>query len=182
MVVARTPPRPSVGPRTLELGPEPPAVANFLVHDFTVTADAVPATVIDLAARNVLDIEQRGPGVYVRLRPPSKAPLTPYEKRVLDHLHRQVRDDVVPAAALTTGPATQSKSWRRSFESEVVADAKARGPSHDAVDGGVFTLLSMASVAPALVVGLSVDLQWGGLVFVVALSLLGWLRARQPAA
>jgi hypothetical protein len=38
----------------------------------------------------------------------------------------------------------------------------------------------MASVAPALVVGLAVDLQWGGLVLVAALALLGWLRARHP--
>ena len=69
VVVARTPPRPPAGPKTLELGPEPPSVANFLVHDFTVTADAAAATLIDLAARNVLDIEQRGPEVfYVRMR------------------------------------------------------------------------------------------------------------------
>jgi hypothetical protein len=50
-----------VGPRTLELGPEPPAVVNFLVNDFRVTDDAVPATLIDLAARNVVDVEWRGP-------------------------------------------------------------------------------------------------------------------------
>ena len=68
--LARRPPEPPIGPRTLELGPEPPAVANFLVNDFRVTDDAVPATLIDLAARNVLDVEERGPGVfYVRLRP-----------------------------------------------------------------------------------------------------------------
>ncbi len=178
VVVARTPARPPVGTRTLELGPEPPAVANFLVHDFTVTADAVPATVIDLAARNVIEIEQRGPDVfYVRLRP-SEVPLTPYERRVLDQLQRQARDGVVPAAALTTGPEAESKRWRRSFDSEVVADAQARGLSQDAVDGGVFTVLSMASVAPALVLGLAWDLRWGGVAFVAALSLLGWLRAR----
>lgn len=181
VVVARTPPRPPVGARTLELGPEPPAVANFLVHDFGVTADAVPATVIDLAARNIIDLEQRGPGVYyVRLRATGDEPVTPYERRVLDHLQGRARDGVVPAAALTTGPEAESTRWRRGFESEVVADAKARGLSQDAVDGGVFTLLSMASVAPALVVGLAVDLQWGGLVFVAALALLGWLRARHP--
>jgi hypothetical protein len=34
----------SVGPTTLDLGPEPPAVANFLVHGFRVTDEAVPAT------------------------------------------------------------------------------------------------------------------------------------------
>ena len=83
---ARRPPEPPVGARTLDLGAEPPAVANFLVNDFRVTDDAVPATLIDLAARNVVDVEQRGPGVfYVRLRPAGRAVNT-YERRVLDHL------------------------------------------------------------------------------------------------
>lgn len=61
LLVSRMPPQPPVGPRTLELGPEPPAVANFLTHGWRVTDDAVPATLIDLAARDVVDIEQRGP-------------------------------------------------------------------------------------------------------------------------
>ena len=41
----------------------------------------------------------------------------------------------------------------------MVADAKARGLSMDAVDGGVFTALSMASVVPATVIGLTIDLR-----------------------
>jgi hypothetical protein len=70
--LVRRPPEPPVGPRTLDLGPEPPAVANFLVNDFGVTTEAVPATLIDLAARNAVDVEERGPGVFfVRLRAPS---------------------------------------------------------------------------------------------------------------
>ncbi len=94
-----------MGPRTLELGPEPPALANFLVHDFRVTAEAVPATVIDLAARNLVDIEQRGPGVfYVRVRPPGEHGLTAYERLVLGLLVERASDGVVPAEALTTGP------------------------------------------------------------------------------
>jgi hypothetical protein len=141
----------------------------------------VPATVIDLAARNVVDIEERGPDVfYVRLSEASEERLTPYERRVLDHLGRLVRDGVVPTAALTTGPEAESKRWRSAFDAEVVADAKARGLSQDAVDGGVFTVLSMASVVPALVVGLAWQLQVGAVVFVVALMLLGWLRKQHP--
>ena len=82
--LSRRPPEPPIGPKTLELGPEPPAVANFLVNGFRVTDEAVPATLIDLAARNVVDVEQRGPGVfYVRLRPNVDEPLNAYEQRVL---------------------------------------------------------------------------------------------------
>jgi hypothetical protein len=98
LYATRHPAVPPVGQRTLELGPESPAVANLLVHDFRATREAVSATVIDLAARRVLEIEQRGPGVYyVRLRPkPPEVPLTPYEKRVLEHLRRLASDGVCP--------------------------------------------------------------------------------------
>jgi len=60
----RSPSRPDPGPRTLELGPEPPALANFLVNDFVVTGEALPATVLDLAARGFAEIEERGPGTF----------------------------------------------------------------------------------------------------------------------
>ena len=179
---SRRPPEPPVGPKTLELGSEPPAVANFLVNDFRVTDDAVPATLIDLAARNALDIEQRGPGVfYVRLRSRSEDPLTAYERRVLAHLHERVSDGVVPAGALTTGPQTESKRWRRGFESEVVADAKARGLSRDAVDGPVSTVLTGAALVPALLSwAASGELEAGVVVVGAAIALLGWIRARHP--
>ena len=51
LYLVRRPPEPPVGARTLDLGPESPALANFLVRDFRVTDEAVPATLIDLAAR-----------------------------------------------------------------------------------------------------------------------------------
>lgn len=177
----RRPPEPDVGPRTLELGPEPPAVANFLVNDFRVTDDAVPATLIDLAARNVVDVEQRGPGVfYIRLRETVDEPLTRYERRVLDHLRRCARDGVVPAEALTTGPKAESTRWRRGFMSAVVDDAKSRGLSRDALDGPVFAVLSFAAAIPAALVWALSEFEPGVGVFGAALAVLGWIRARHP--
>jgi hypothetical protein len=44
LYLSRKPVEPLVGERTLDLGPEPPAVANFLVNDWRVTDDALPAT------------------------------------------------------------------------------------------------------------------------------------------
>jgi hypothetical protein len=179
--LARRPPEPLVGPRTLDLGSEPPAVANFLVSRFTVTDEAVPATLIDLAARNVVDIEQRGPEeFYVRLRSSLDEPLTAYERRVLDHLREHASDGVVPAEALTTGPQEESKRWGRAFRGEVVADAKKRGLSRDALDGRIFTVLSGAAVVPALLVWAVWEFEAGGGVFFAALALLGWIRARHP--
>src|SRR5919198_1249696 len=78
----RRPDEPEPGPPTLDLGPEPPAIANLLVHDFRVTRDAVPATLIDLAARRLVEIEEREPGSYVcRLEERSDGKLTSYERR-----------------------------------------------------------------------------------------------------
>jgi hypothetical protein len=179
--VLRRPPEPPIGPRTLELGPEPPAVANFLVSDFRVTDDAVPATLIDLAARNVVDVEQRGPGVfYIRLRSSLDEQLTAYEDRVLAHLRRKAHDGVVPAEALTTGPGEESKRWRRRFANEVVADAQARGLSRDALDGPVFTVLTLAAVVPALLVWALSSFEPGIIVVGAGVAILGWIRARHP--
>ena len=181
VLISRTPPQPPVGPRTLDLGPEPPAVANFLVHGFRVTDDAVPATLIDLAARNVVDIEQRGPGTfYVRLRPRGDMPLTAYEQRVLEHLDRVALDGVVPAAALTTGPQHESARWRRGFVSAVVSDAQSRGLSREAVAGAVFTGLTGAAAIPALLAWAAWEAGAGAAVFAGGLALLGWIRKRHP--
>lgn len=182
LYLLRKPPEPPVGPRTLDLGAEPPAVANFLVNDFRLTSEAVPATLIDLAARDFLEIEQRGPGTfYVRLRETDlHESLSPYEARVLAHLRARASDGVVPAGGLTTGPQEQSRRWRRAFEQEVVSDAKARGLSRDALDGPAFTVLTLAALVPALLVWVLSDFEAGILVLAAAVGILGWVRARHP--
>ena len=145
------------------------------------TDDAVPATLIDLAARNVVDIEQRGPGVfYVRLRPASDEALTSYERRVLDHLRSLALDGVVPGEALTTGPQHASARWMRGFVSGVVSDAQARGLSRDAVGGAIFTVLTGAAVIPAALVWAVWEFQAGVVAFVGAVALLGWIKQRHP--
>jgi hypothetical protein len=73
------------GPATMELGDEPPAVVDLLTNDWRVTADALPATLLDLAARDYLDLEQHGPGGTVcRVRRTSGEGLEAYERMVLD--------------------------------------------------------------------------------------------------
>ena len=177
----RTPPRPPLGPRTLDLGPEPPAVANLLVNDFRVTDEAVPATLLDLAARRLVDIEQRGPGLfYVRLRPHSSEGLTDYERRILGHLARRAQQDVVPVHALTTGERLDSRRWWIAFRREVVLDAQTRGLSLDALNSRELGVLALAAAIPAACF-LAV---WGSAAAVAALAcaavLLAWIRARHP--
>jgi membrane protein implicated in regulation of membrane protease activity len=154
---------------------------NFLTHGFRVTDDAVPATLIDLAARNVVDIEQRGPGVfYVRLREASTESLTSYERRVLDHLRECAHDGVVPAEALTTGPQKESARWMRGFVSGVVSDAQARRLSREAVGGAIFTVLTGAALVPAALTWVAWEFEAGVMVFVAGFALLGWIRRRHP--
>src|SRR2546423_13916449 len=110
-------------------GDEPPAVAAFLVNAWKVPRAAVPATLIDLAARRLLWIEEVGPDDFnVRLRNAQLPSLTDYERRVYDHV-RQLADahGVVPCGALTTGASNQSRAWWNGFRKEVRTDARRRG-------------------------------------------------------
>lgn len=146
----RTPP---VGPDTTELGPESPAVVNLLTHDWRVTAEAVPATLLDLAARRHLDIEQvAGEHLIVRVTTQGEPPqdLTSYERHVLRHLQSLAVDGVVPAAALTTGPDQVSDSWWRTFRRAVVGDAQGAGLSRRRWPASTIGVLTVGAALPGL--------------------------------
>lgn len=177
----RAPPRPPVGAMTLDFGPESPALANFLVNGFQVTAEASTATLLDLAARRMVEIEQRGPGVFfVRLGSPTAEHLERYESHVLRHLERRAHDGVVPVDALTTGGFAESKGWLRAFREEVVADAQGRGLARDAVGSRAFAVLAALSAIP----GACAWAAWGlgpaiGVVTAAAVC-LAWIRRKHP--
>jgi Predicted membrane protein (DUF2207) C-terminal domain len=138
------------GPATMELGEEPPAVVDLLTNDWRVTADAIPATLLDLAARDYVDLEEYGPGRTVcRVRRTSGAGLEVYERMVLDHVAGLAVDGVVPAEALTTGPQDQSSRWWRAFQRAVVGDARERGLARDRWSGSAKAFLRAAALAPA---------------------------------
>ncbi|GAA1970000.1 nucleoporin [Catenulispora subtropica] len=64
VLAARTATRPRMprpGPKTMDLRPEPPAVAEFLTGGWEVGGSAVQATLVDLAGRGLLGFEQVGP-------------------------------------------------------------------------------------------------------------------------
>jgi hypothetical protein len=174
----RRPTRPEQGTPTLDLGPEPPAVANLLVHDFRVTRDAVPATLLDLAARRLVEIEEREPGSYVcRLEETSEKPLTAYEHRVMELLRSRASDGIVPTQALTTGPSAESSRWWKDFKGEVVADTQRRGLCRDIIDGRTFRRLTIAAVAPAGVLALLEGFRAGFVYWVVAAFLLSVVKS-----
>src|SRR4051794_21414378 len=93
------PRRPREGPMSTELRDDPPAVVNLLSHDWTVTASAAAATVLDLARRGVIEIIQISPErdvIQLRRPPREVTDLRPYERQVFDHLRRRAVDGVVP--------------------------------------------------------------------------------------
>jgi hypothetical protein len=128
VLISRRPPTPPSLPATSDVGAETPAVANLLVNGGRLTPDAVPATLLDLAARHVVKIEEADPGTYsCRLSTGPAPSLTPYEGQVLALLRRRAVDGVVPAKALTAGPADQARGWLKSFNKSVIDEAARAG-------------------------------------------------------
>lgn len=173
---AATHPRmPAPGPRTMDLWPETPAVAEFLTGGWEVGGGAVAATLVDLAARGVLGFEQVGPDprdTVIRLRAtvpaprtggfggpggavggmavPADADLRPYEKQVLHRVATLASNGVVPARALQQGTKEQDEGWRRGFDREVVAEARAAGLSRQRYSKRIKSLLVLAACVPAV--------------------------------
>jgi hypothetical protein len=150
------PVEPGAGPDTQELGPEPPAVANLLTGTFEVSAEAMPATLIDLAARKLVELDTMPDGSTVcRLLTGASgrgrdAGLTPYESRVLGLLRSKALNGVVPAGALTTGTDERAGAFWKSFRKEVIADAQQRGLCRPVWGKGISSLLGAAALLPFL--------------------------------
>lgn len=178
LAVATNPGRVEAGPETLELGgPEPPAVVNLLTRDWRLGREALPATLLDLAARRHLAVDQVGDETLVRTRAPRAATtamtpttlsggdsdLAPYEQMVLDHVRSlagHADDGVVPAAALTTGPDQRAKRWWRRFHHAVHDDARARGLAQPRWSGWMKLTLAIAAMGAGAAVALAVSATW----------------------
>jgi hypothetical protein len=149
-------PRP--GAETMDLGAEPPAVAAFVTNQWTVESPSMSATLVDLAAKGVVAIEQVAPDSYVvRLTRDDKATnvaRTDYEQLVEQRVRELAANGSVPADALALGDEGAAKAWEERFAKAVIADARARGLSR--------SRWSAATIAPLLVVALAVGALAGG--------------------
>jgi hypothetical protein len=147
--VARRPPDVDGLPATMELGAEPPAIAALLCGDYEVRAETAPATLLDLAARGVIELEEIRPGETVcAVHPPTpgSAPLAPFEAHVLRALESKAIDGVIPATALTTGTEDASARWHHGLAELVVADAANRGLTIDRWPARVIRLVGAGVV------------------------------------
>lgn len=143
------PRRPTAAPATVDLGPERPGVVDLLTDDFQVTTEAAPATLIDLAARRWLEIEQMPDGtVMCRFRPEGgRGELTAYEEQVLALVRERTVDDCVPLPALTTGTGRRLTSWQKSFRNAVIDDGQRLGLCRDRFHHGHAGLALAAAAA-----------------------------------
>jgi Predicted membrane protein (DUF2207) len=168
---ARQPRDAHPAPVRSELGPEPPAVANLLTNDFDVEREAVPATLLDLAARRVVSIEEAGDSYVCRLgREPRD--LMPYEERVLSLVSSRAVDGVVPAGALTTGPRDRAAAWWRAFRGEVIEDAQARDLCRDLWDRATIRWLAAAAIVPGPLFAVAAAHAGGAVAYGIAAAVI----------
>lgn len=124
------PPRPAPSATVERLRDDTPAVVNMLANDATVTAAALRATVIDLAARGWLRIlPPDDDDELARIRPAAQAydgdSLRPHERLVLQHvMARFTADRAIPARYLAVDIRG---SWWRRFAGLVAMEARDTG-------------------------------------------------------
>jgi hypothetical protein len=118
------------GAPTPELRGEPPAVVNLLVNRMTSAPQAASATLLDLAARRILeivDVADGGEHSLVRIRNLAPPDLTPYERRVLDRIRHGGGDQGVAVGELAQRHADGSHRWHDFLVREAIHDARRRG-------------------------------------------------------
>jgi hypothetical protein len=147
------PARPPAAPATPDLGEEPPAVVNLLANRWRLNEDAAEATLLDLAARRLIELRQPANDpmhTTVHVRDTEAPELQPYEGRVLWRITGLAVNGVIPVTALTFRDERAAKSWNKRLRREVVAEARARGLSRRRFSGGMVAgLVGIAALSAA---------------------------------
>ncbi|AXI80595.1 DUF2207 family protein [Peterkaempfera bronchialis] len=155
MALATRNPEVIAGPPAGELADQSPAVVDLITGHWRLTGEAPAATLLDLAARGVVQIEEIGPELsLVRLRH-DPGDLNPYEKLVLEHLQALAVDGVVATGALAEGSRDLSRWWK-SFRRKVIVDARSQGLSQPRWSRAQAAVLTAAAGVPALAIAVAV--------------------------
>lgn len=117
---------PDAGPKTTDLGTESPAIVNFLVHRWHLTRPALAATVLDLAARRLLGVEQYGERVVIRAYTERSEgqPLSAHEQQVFDYIRTRMGGRSAPVDALDLASDAEAESFWKRFSAAVAAEAR----------------------------------------------------------
>jgi hypothetical protein len=182
--------RVTAGPATPDLGDEPPAVVCLLVNGLADAPQVASATLLDLAARRVVDLHEVAPGaehtlVRVGREPlPESAPA--YERRVLERVAATAGGTYAPVAELVRTYADGGSNWQRRLVRDALLDARLRGLVSSAESGCALGVLAAALALGALLAplvprpasdGFAAAVLVLGLVWVVGSLLGGGLMA-----
>jgi Predicted membrane protein (DUF2207) len=127
--MATRPKLPDAGLETREVGTDAPAIVNLLVNCWNVTRSAVQATLLDLASRKYVGIDQYGQEKFVvRIRSvPPEAQMTTYESQVMDLIRERATGGSAPAESITLGEEAEAEAWWQRFRKSVAEDARKQG-------------------------------------------------------
>ncbi|MFJ5927664.1 DUF2207 family protein [Kitasatospora sp. NPDC092948] len=149
------------GPATQELGddPERPAVVALLANGWRSVEHAAAATLLDLAARGLVEIRQPADDPAqstVHLTGKAAPALTPYEQQVLDRIAEQAGGSGAPIGAIAFRAEERASSWNTAFRRETVAEARRLGLSRARFGTLLATVLSGGLFAPGVFLALGV--------------------------
>ena len=131
---ATRPRLPGAGPSTMDMGPESPAIVNFLVNRCHVTSAAMAATLVDLAAQRKLGIDMldlKHGVVRLRQGADDTSTLRPYERQVLEFVRSRATGGSAPLETLELDDAAQAKKWGERFRKSVIKEARHLGFARD---------------------------------------------------
>jgi hypothetical protein len=152
--VAARPRAVAPGPPTPELRDEPPAVVNLLVNRLVDAPQAASATLLDLAAKRIVEIHEVADGAehtLVRLRRPDLPGDRPaYERRVADRVRHVAGARLTPVAELVKRYAEGGDLWRRRVARDAVLDARRRGLTRPSGRSGLALVTSGLATAGLL--------------------------------
>ena len=142
---------------TAELAPQSPAIVDLITGGWRVSDEAAAATLLDLAARGAVRIEEIGPGLSLVRLGRTRQPLAPYEKLVYDHVRSlATADGVVATGALAEGARNLTRWWR-GFRGKVIAEARAQGLSRPRWSKAQAALITVTAVLPAAAIGVAAE-------------------------
>jgi hypothetical protein len=178
--IALRPRLPAPAPATPELTDVPPAVVNLLTHRMK-APQATSATLLDLAARRVVELIEVGPQTLVRLRAPAPTDPRPYEEQVLERLRRVAGNDAVAVRELRARYAEGSDDWHKLISRQVAQEARQLGLTRSRDGDLAFVAMICAAIAVAPIGLIFSVLTLGiGLVLWALVAIFGGLALYLP--
>jgi hypothetical protein len=164
---------------TPDLRDEPPAVVSLLVNGLVDAPQVASATLLDLAARGLVEIHEVAPDAQhtlVRLGTktlPDAAPA--YERRVLERVAATAGRTFTPVADLVATYADGGANWQRRLVRDATLDARRRGLVGTSDRGCLLGITTGGLVTAALLAPLVPDPDAAGFGGTVAVLVAAWL-------